>query len=118
VPKPSQGRIIEAYVLDQQNRNPKHRPLVIVTPTDEIAEGDPFLAVAITGTLPDPLTDEYVILPYHPNGQSKTGLKKKCAAKCDWVVALSHDDITRYIGVVPADKFAFIAEYISTHEDY
>jgi mRNA-degrading endonuclease toxin of MazEF toxin-antitoxin module len=118
VPTPSQGWVVLAELLDPQNRNPKIRPVVVTTPTEEIKPGIPFWGVAITGTLPKSLTPELIVLPFHPDGACRTGLKKKCAAKCDWLVELRHESIVRRIGHVPDDALAKITQYIAAHRDY
>jgi len=92
--------------------------VIVVTPTDEIKLGVPFWGVAVTGTLPKPLTPEFVILPYQRDGRGRSGLKKKSAAKCDWLVELRHEDIRRYIGWVPATALAAITKYIASHKDF
>jgi hypothetical protein len=85
VATPEQGGIVIARVLDPQKRNSKSRPVVIVTPTDQIKPTAPFYGVAITGQLPRPITDDFVLIPYHRDGHVRTGLKKRSAAKCDWL---------------------------------
>ena len=66
------GRIVRVEVLDPQNRNPKCRPAVIVTPTEEIrADGDVVL-VAITGSVNAAPAETQVALPWHAQGQTGT----------------------------------------------
>jgi mRNA-degrading endonuclease toxin of MazEF toxin-antitoxin module len=112
VPKPAQGRIVLTDVLDPQSRNRKCRPVVIVTPTDEISEDEPFVGVAVTGTLPRPLPDDYVMLPYHNEGHPRTGLRKKSAAVCSWLVELQVDDIKQYKGVTPTKELEKILKIL------
>jgi len=118
VPIPVQGRIVEALVLDPQSSNPKNRPVVIVTPTHEIVAGRPFVAIAITSQVPNNPSENYVLLPYQRNGRGRSGLRKKCAAMCDWAMELRHEDIVRYIGWAPTDKVTEITNYIAGHPDY
>lgn len=99
-----QGRIVWAIVNDPNGKNPKERPAVIITATDEIQPDQPIVAVAITGELPEPLPPEYVELPWHRNKHPKTGLKKRCAAKCDWLCIIQTRDVKEFAGVVPASK--------------
>jgi mRNA-degrading endonuclease toxin of MazEF toxin-antitoxin module len=108
VSRPERGRIIRATVLDPQGRNPKVRPLVIVSRTEDIKSGETFLAVAISGELPKPLPDSYVRLPWHPQRHPRTGLKKDCAAICTWYVTLTEADITEYGGIVPSAQMQAI----------
>jgi len=102
VPKLVRGRIIKADVLDPQGRNRKRRPLVIITPTEEILPGQSFWGVAITSAVSRPLPDDCVALPFHAQGKSKTRLKTFCAAKCSWLQRIEHEeDICEYLGFVP-----------------
>ena len=99
-----QGDIVRALKADPNGVNPKVRPFVILTRNEDIANGEPITAAAITGTLPNPLTAEYVELPWHANGQVKTGLRKRCAACCDWLDEIRPDEITERIGYLPGAK--------------
>jgi mRNA-degrading endonuclease toxin of MazEF toxin-antitoxin module len=110
--KPEQGRIILAEVLDPQNRNPKKRHLVIVSRNDQIEAGKPFWCVAITGTLPRKLTNEFVLLPFQRSGRSLTGLTKRCAAMCSWRLEIDESQVIRYVGRVPDDKLDAIIQAI------
>jgi mRNA-degrading endonuclease toxin of MazEF toxin-antitoxin module len=107
-----QGRIVWVRISDPNGQNSKERPAVIVTATDEIRPGEPFVAVAITGTLEHPLPPEYVELPWHPRRHPRTGLKKRCAAACHWLVVVRQEDILEYAGVVPDAKMLAILERI------
>ena len=71
-----QGSIIRAWVADPQGSNPKVRPLIIVTPTHEIASAQAIVAVVVTGVFSDPLAAEEVPLPYHPAREASGGLTK------------------------------------------
>ncbi len=69
----------------------KLRPVVIVTSDNAMAEGEPLVGVAITGT-PDPPTGFDVPLPWQAQGRSRTGLDKPNAAVCRWFVTFSAAD--------------------------
>src|SRR5208283_2446815 len=56
--------IIFAEVLGPNGRNPKTRRVVVLTPDIELAAGFPIVVAGVTGTLPNPLTADYVKLPY------------------------------------------------------
>jgi hypothetical protein len=79
-----QGDIVKVEVVDPQHRNPKVRPVIILNPSEEIDAEMELAAIAITGTVPDPLPGSFVLLPYHPRGHPRTGLQKRSAAVCDW----------------------------------
>ena len=80
-------------VYDPQGRNPKIRPVVIVTQTPEINATDPFAVVAVTGEFSDPLEDHEIALTYHSTGSACTGLKKPSVANCRWQEIITEADI-------------------------
>ncbi len=96
-----QGRIVWVTVRDPNGQNPKERPAVIVTATAEILPDRPIVAVAITGTLKNPLPPECVVLPWHRDKHPRTGLNKRCAAQCRWLIEIDPGEIKDYAGIVP-----------------
>lgn len=70
------------------------------------------MAAAISATLPDPLTDEYIELPWHPTGAVRTGLKKRCAVCCRWTEELDPDGIEETRGHVSGGKLKEIIQKI------
>ena len=112
-----QGEILWARGADPQGANEKLRPFVVLTLSEEIARGDPIVAAAITTTLPDPLTGEYVELPWHPNGAVRTRLKKRCAVCCRWLAKLDQDNIEEIRGHVPSDKLREIVQKVKQLND-
>jgi len=108
-PKLEPGLIVQAEVVDPQGRNPKSRPLVLLMGDEAAPEGS-LTAVAITGTLPKPLSEFHVLLPWHRAGHPMTGLKKRCAAVCNWVIAVQRTAQIQLMGRVPDKHFAkFVA---------
>jgi mRNA-degrading endonuclease toxin of MazEF toxin-antitoxin module len=99
--RPTQGRIILAKGPDPQGEYEKVRPFVIVTPTEEIWAGAPFVGVAVTGTFRKPPPPECVQLPSRPDGHPQTKLNKEAVAKCDWTQTFTCEDIIDYKGFVP-----------------
>ncbi len=95
--------ILFAEVPDPNGQNPKVRRVVVITPDIELAAGCPIVVAAVTGTLPDPLTAEYVRLPYKspPGRHPKTGLTKKAAVLCTWLISITQDDVKGRSGFVP-----------------
>ena len=94
------GRIVWAEVADA-NGIRKLRPAVIVTPTDQLTPTGPFDAVAVTSRLDDPLPEDHVLLPWHPRGHPRTGLNRRCAAVCSWLVQVVDSDTQDVAGIVP-----------------
>jgi mRNA-degrading endonuclease toxin of MazEF toxin-antitoxin module len=115
VPPLGRGRIVLAEVPDPNGQNPKARPLVIVTATEEIQEGKPFVGVAVSTTIPHPVPDDCVELPYHHAGHPRTGLRKRCVAVCTWRHALTHEDVIRDLGRVPDQQMFEILEKVQRY---
>ena len=90
-----------AIVADPRGRNHKRRPVVIVTPTAEILPGQALDAVAITSNIPASLPETAVELPWHSHGHPRTGLFKRCVARCDWLLTLAESNVLKVGGVVP-----------------
>src|SRR5271166_5842114 len=89
-----------AGILDPNGQNPKTRRVVVLTPDRELAAGFPIVVAGVTGTLPNPLTADYVKLPYKnpPGRHPKTGLTKEAAVLCTWVVSITPNDIRGHSG--------------------
>jgi len=101
MPAPLQfGRLVWAEIADA-NGIPKLRPAVIVTPSDRIMPAAPLDVIAVTSRVPEPLPHDHVLLPWHAQGHPRTGLNRRCAAVCTWVVRIRHVDIREVAGVVP-----------------
>jgi hypothetical protein len=94
--------LLVSDVLDPDGQNPKTRPIVVVTPDVEIAEGGGLFGVAVTGTFPDPLPADAVELPWHRQGHPRTGLNKPAVAVCGWIVPIDSILIVKSKGFVPA----------------
>ncbi|MCP4594091.1 MAG: type II toxin-antitoxin system PemK/MazF family toxin [bacterium] len=101
MPAPFQlGQIVWASIADARGFR-KLRPGIIATPTERIHSTGPLDVVAVTSRLPDPLPPDHVLLPWHPRRHPRTGLKRKCAAVCTWVVRISPTDIEDVAGILP-----------------
>jgi len=89
-------------MVDPNGVNEKVRPVVVLTSSDEISAGSPVVGATVTTTLPNPLTDDYVELPWQPQGKVRTGLKRRCAVLCTWLVHINPDHIEEIRGRVSA----------------
>jgi mRNA-degrading endonuclease toxin of MazEF toxin-antitoxin module len=98
------GDIVWVRMVDPNGVNEKVRPVVVLTSSGEISAGSPVVGATVTTTLPTPLTDDYVELPWQPQGKVKTGLKRRCAVLCTWLVPIDPDQIEEIRGRVPAHK--------------
>ena len=79
----------------------KRRPVLIITPTDEIVLDGTIVALAITTTFPDPPESNQVLLPWHSSGFCPTGLRRRSAVVCDWAVSLRPSQIDFVAGFLP-----------------
>ncbi len=103
------GQIVRIRVTRHEKE--KIRPVVIVTPNEEMVKGTPLVGVAITGT-PDPPTGYDVPLPWHAQGRVRRGLDRPNAAVCCWFVAFDAMDIMETIGHAPPEDMRSIKEAI------
>lgn len=65
------GRLVWAEMTDPQGRNPKVRPAVVLTATDQIKPDGEVLVVAVTTEIGQ-AGAMAVPLPWHPTGAVKT----------------------------------------------
>jgi mRNA-degrading endonuclease toxin of MazEF toxin-antitoxin module len=100
--------VIVDALLDPKGQNPKNRPAVIVTPSAELAEGRPIFVIAITTTLPEPLPNDYIPLPWSRPRHPRTGLNERNAAVGHWLAHVEESRIIRVIGRTPAAQLNMI----------
>jgi len=103
-----QGSIVWIKVKDQAGRNPKCRPAVVITPTNEILPDGPLHVVAAVGTFSKPLPSNRVPLPWQRGGHPITGLYKECVAVCDWLLEIEQSDVDGIGGICPPQQLAQI----------
>jgi mRNA-degrading endonuclease toxin of MazEF toxin-antitoxin module len=102
--------VIVTELLDPHGRNPKDRPAVVVTPTEDLEAGGAIFVIAITTTLPEPLPDDYISLPWARPRHPRTGLDTRNAVVCHWLSRVETSRIARKIGRVPTARLAEIVE--------
>jgi len=96
------GSVVWVTTRDPNGVNPKKRPAVVLSPTEEIHRGSDLRLVAITGTLPDTLTEDYISLPWQAQGRCATGLKKRSAVYCAWLLLdIPQGEVSQPTGRVP-----------------
>ena len=106
-----QGSIVWARVSGRPGKV-KLRPLVVITATDEIVLDAPIVGVAITSTFPEPSPAQYVTLPWSADRHPATGLARRSAAVCNWLVELQPSDIEEIKGFVPTRYLLDILERV------
>lgn len=99
-------------LADPQGRNPKRRPAIILTPTDEIkADGDVWVVgVSTTFELAPP--EVQTELQFDPRGTCRSGLRERCWAVATWVAKVSLLDVEEYAGVIPGRQMIEIRRKI------
>lgn len=100
-PNLEQGRIVWAELSSFDGTKKKRRPGVIITSTGDIEPGKPFVVVAATTKFTEPLPDDHVSLPWHPQGKVRTRLHQPTVAICSWLCEICEDDVQHFGGVVP-----------------
>ena len=106
--------VIVVDLLDPQGRNPKDRACVITSAPEQILAGGPLDVVAITTVLPDPLPFDHVPLPWHAQRHPRTGLNKRNAAVCSWLVEVDASRVVHKIGHVPRKPLIQINTVLET----
>jgi mRNA-degrading endonuclease toxin of MazEF toxin-antitoxin module len=108
------GRIVVAKIADPQGRNPKSRPVVVVTPPASVAPAETLGVVAISTQVGMAPRAVCVELPWQNGGHPRTGLDKRCEAVCTWLATVTVADVEREIGSAPADRMLKILQIISS----
>jgi len=110
---PSLGQIVLiSAVLDPNGRNPKDRPAIILALKGDPGPNRRFLAMAVTTWIPDPLPDDYILLPWQAPYHPRTGLSKRCAAVGTWLTIVGPERMVRQIGFVPGRQRAEILAFV------
>lgn len=74
---------------------------MVVTATDQILLNAQIVGVAITCSFRNPPPENCVLLPWQRSNHPATGLARRSAAVCDWLVTLTPSDIEKIEGYVP-----------------
>ena len=115
---PGEGDIVIVRgLLDPNGVNPKDRPCVVVTRDEDLDAGAPIVVVAITTLLPGAQPPDTVLMPYHPQGKARTGLKTRCVAVPGWIEAVDPARLGPTIGHSPPRPLGQIAEILRRFEE-
>ncbi len=111
-----QGRIVWIELFDPQGRNPKRRPAVILTPTNEIRAGSDVVVAAISSQTDQSPAEVSVEVPWHRDGHPRTKLNRRNIVVCTWLVTIPVDAITEADlgGMIP---FAEMAKVLTIVRD-
>ena len=108
------GDIIEAAILDPNDKNLKPRPVLIISPNDEIAIRHHLNVMAISSSnFPPIMPDCWFELPWDPNGHETTGLNMRCVVKCDWRTSVLKNNVIRKWGRAPGSILKKVVGYLA-----
>jgi hypothetical protein len=94
------GVIVEAPVADPRG-NVKPHPVVILIDKAEILLDQPVPGVVISSSIPNPLPAKCIAVPWSRDGHPYTGLNRRCAAVCDWLVTVPPSEMLFIRGKLP-----------------
>jgi hypothetical protein len=107
-----QGRIVWTPVADRNRRNRYPRPVIILTPDEQIGQAKELFGVVASNTAAviNPRPPHCIDLPFHPSGRVGTKLRKPTVAVCNWVVAVDRAEIEDMGGIVSPKLVSLILE--------
>lgn len=108
------GRVVWVTLNDPQGRNPKRRPAVIITPTDDITPDGEVWVVGVTTTAELAPEEVRTLLQYDPQGKCRSGLRERCWAVSTWVAKMPASAIETYAGTIPGPQMAEIHKKIQS----
>ena len=117
VPALIQGRIVWATLPDPQGRNPKDRPLIILSHNaDQLGDNDEVKVIGISTHQGEAPWNVQVPLPWSPAGNSVTRLREPCSAVCTWTANIKKGTIRKVSGSVPPATLQTILDTIQKIE--
>lgn len=105
-----QGLIVLAEVPSAEH-NP--RPVVIIRAPSGNDPKEIAFVTGISSAVDTPPPAHHVLLPYHPKGHPRTGLTKRCVAKCDWSFTIEQQHIVGVKGYVPVSYMKMILDQLT-----
>ncbi len=88
--------------------------MLVISRPEEITADDLLIGLSITTTFPDPPNRNEVQIPWHREGLAATGLRRRSAVVCDWLVSFQMSEIVAVRGYLPA---ANLIEVLRVHQD-
>ena len=107
-PLPQLGSVVKARFIDSKGST-KDRPGVVITHTADITPDGSVRVIGITSHLPEP-PPKHVKLPFDPQGNNPSGLKRDCAAVVSWQADILVSDVKEVIGVLPPEDIKTLLE--------
>lgn len=106
------GSLAWATVLDEQGRNPKLRPVLVITDPKEIQPEGTVVVACITTTIKDPIPPHIFIIPFDRKGHACTKLRSRSAVNAKWLHEVAYKDLQPPVGFIPDRKLLPILDYI------
>jgi hypothetical protein len=111
--QPCHGRVVWVAIPDPQGRNPKRRPAIILTPTDQITPDGDVWVIGITTKFGQAPPEVQTELQYDPRGNCRSGLREQSWAVATWVMQVPVSSIEAYGGTIPGPQMAEIHSKIN-----
>ena len=108
-----QGQIVLVLLTDPDGKEPKHRPAVVLTSTEELQAADEIVVAAISTVFEPPLPNDWIEIPWSGDGRSRTGLTKPCVVKCHWLKRVRRSDILKTVGHLPPQYLVKVMRVIT-----
>lgn len=105
--------VVVGNVVDQAGRNPKDRPVVIISNPNDPENPDTAAGVAISRQYHARPAELCVKLPWQRSRHPRTQLRDDCAAICDWIVEFNFSEIRKIGGRVPDAELNRILQIVS-----
>ena len=93
--KLSYGSIIWKLINDEFGRNPKCRPIIVVTPNEQIHQDGTVVVVVCTTSVPIAIDGVHVPIPWHRDKHPRTGLRVQTWAKCQWIETIPVSELNQ-----------------------
>ena len=108
------GCLAWAALPDPNGVNPKTRPVIVLSPDEEMVRTGIARVVAISSQVAIGDANRVVELPWtnQPGGNRKTRLRRKSFAVCDWVMVVPIAQMTATAGFVPALQLVEIQQKV------
>jgi mRNA-degrading endonuclease toxin of MazEF toxin-antitoxin module len=103
------GLIAQVWVMNGKGET-KERPAVIIERDENCQAGGPYLAIAITKSIEDPMPDYHFVVHDGHYKHPITGLIYPCVAKCNWAREIEERRVISSLGTMPDDLLEKICQ--------
>jgi len=93
VVKLQRGTVVKKLILDENGKNPKPHPIVIISKQEDIDKHDEVLGVVASHTAAIRGDPDGIHLPHVPGGEGRYPFTKETVAVCRWIVRVKRSDV-------------------------